>query len=159
MDLGHQYGSKEVHRSVFNPDASSDSNNFEDKTTDIGQKSSFIGNKSQILGDKSEISLHQYDKSADPSMAGSYIYNKYKESNLSSSVGPYDGGNSKLLSSPAIYERGPESEADSNNDSQLKMSQLDSHNEYNDNFQRTSENLKYSDLNPPPAQLRKYATI
>ena len=82
-------------------------------------------------------------------MIGSHIFQKYQMNNLQfsqysqGSIGPYDGAtNSKILSSPAIYERGPESEDESHNDSQLKMSQL------NDSYDKgnTQSKLNYEDL-------------
>ena len=110
-------------KSSFKPDNSITSQTF-DKTTDAEHKS-LMDNKSQNIGKNSDVSLHEYHKSGDSSMIGSHLYSKFQASNLSGSLGPYDGTQSRIMSSPTIHERGPESEEESNNDSRLKISQLE----------------------------------
>lgn len=133
--------------------SSSGNYNFEDKTTDLTGYKSFIdkhsSNLTQSVRDNS--TPNAYDKS-DESLLGSHIYQKYNANNLQfsqlsqGSVGPYDGAtNSKIMSSPAIYERGPESEEESQNDSQLKMSQLND----SPDKQATNQKLNFEDLEQP----------
>jgi hypothetical protein len=122
-----KYGGKASYQDYSNIE-----NTYDDKTTDLtGNKSHSDNNTGGFSRTvKNSSTPEVFSRDDDSSLIGSHIYNKHPMQNLqlsqlSGSVGPYDGTNSKLLSSPTIEERGPESEEASRNDSRLKMSQLE----------------------------------
>lgn len=122
---------KSKERSTSNYRLSDNENTFDDKTTNLTGYKSFIGKDNSNLTHtmKNSSTPDGYSGQSD-SLIGSHLYQKHQLNNLhfsqlsQGSIGPYDATTSKILSSPAIYERGPESEEESQNDSQLKMSQL-----------------------------------
>lgn len=123
-----KYGEKTYYQNSSNAE-----NTFDDKTTDLtGNKSYLDKNLSGYSKTiKNSSTPEVYSRDDDSSLIGSHLYNKHQMHNLqlsqlSASNGAYDGTNSKLLSSPTIEERGADSEEASQNDSRLKMSQLDS---------------------------------
>jgi len=126
-------------------------NAFDDKQTDLTACRSFMDrNTSNLTHTFRDSSIPEASGKSEDSIVGSHLYQKYPGANfqlsqLSQSIGPYDGTTSKIMSSPAIYERGAESEEDSGNDSQLKMSQLN----YSPPKEKTEKQLKFDDWEQP----------
>ena len=135
--------------SYTNFNASNEDNALDEKTTDLTGPKSYIDKQSSNFAQTMRNDSSQSYYKGEESLMGSHLFQKYQMNNLQfsqysqGSIGPYDGATtSKILSSPAIYERGPESEDESHNDSQLKMSQL------NNSLEReqTQAKLNYEDL-------------
>lgn len=144
-------GEKSHERSGTYFDSSGNNNTFDEKTTDLTEHKSFMDKTSSLLSHTAKQSSTPDGYGNNDALIGSHLYNKHQINNLQfsqlsqGSVGPYDGTTSKIMSSPTIHERQPESEEESQNDSQLKMSQL------NDSPQREeyNYNLKFEDLEQP----------
>lgn len=103
---------------------------YDDKTvSDITGYRSYLDRQSNLTHTMRENSYHDSSIKSEESLVGSHLYHKHPLNNmqlsqLSHSIGPYDATASKVFSSPTIHERGPESEEESQNDSQLKISHL-----------------------------------